>query len=72
MGKLKVEGHSNLYRDSSSGSIYNSDRNGLMAAKRRKKELMAEKERIETLENDVKEIKSSIDAILELLKKDKK
>lgn len=72
MDKLKVEGHSNLYRDSSSGGIYNSDRTGLMAAKRRKKELMEEKKRIETLENEVKDIKTSLDMILELLKEDKK
>lgn len=65
--KLKVEGYSDLYRDSSSQAIYSTDRDALLAAKRRKKEILAEKQRLDKLEEDVHDIKSSLNLILTLL-----
>lgn len=66
---IKVKGHPDLYRDSTSNGIYNSDRDSLLIAKRRKKEILDEKQRIDNIENEVKEIKDTMKEILKLLSK---
>lgn len=66
---LKVKGHPDLYRDTTSNGIYNSDRESLLVAKRRKMEILNEKQRIDNIENEVKEIKDTMKEILKLLSK---
>lgn len=68
---LKVKGHPDLYRDSTSNGIINSDREALLIAKRRKQEILQEKQRIDNIEIEVKEIKDTLKEILKLLSPNK-
>lgn len=68
---LKVKGHPDLYRDSTSNGIINSDREALLIAKRRKQEILQEKQRIDNIEMEVKEIKDTLKEILKLLSPNK-
>ncbi len=68
---LKVKGHPDLYRDSTSKGIINSDREALLIAKRRKQEILQEKQRIDNIEMEVKEIKDTLKEILKLLSPNK-
>jgi len=64
----KVEGHPNLLRDLKTNAIINTDTVSLdhyTIAKRKKEE---EVKRIDNLENELSEIKSSINEIKQLLK----
>lgn len=64
----KVEGHSNLLRDLKTNAIINTDKISLdhySVAKRKKEE---EKLRVDKIENELLELKSSIDEIKQLLK----
>ena len=64
----KVEGHPNLLRDLNTNAIINTDSVALdhyTIAKRKKEE---EVKRIDNLENELTEIKSSIDEIKQLLR----
>jgi hypothetical protein len=64
----KVEGHPNLLRDLKTNAIINTDIVSLdhyTIAKRKKEE---EVKRIDNLENELSELKSSIDEIKQLLK----
>jgi hypothetical protein len=64
----KVEGHPNLVRDLKSNAIINTDKISLdnyTIAKRKKEE---EVKRIDNIENELIELKSSIDEIKQLLR----
>lgn len=57
MSKLKVEGHSNLYRDPDSGAVINSsqsDYENYMKAKQKREAMFSE---INTLKQELDEIK---------------
>lgn len=65
---VKVEGHPNLVRDLKSNAIINTDKISLdnyTIAKRKKEE---EVKRIDNIENELIELKSSIDEIKQLLR----
>ena len=72
---VKVEGNFNLVKDKKTGAILNIDKNGLEAAKRRKRlavEQQKEKEIIhqlksenEELKNDVKEMKKLLNDLID-------
>jgi len=64
----KVEGHPNLLRDMKSNAIINTDQIALdnYTSIKRKKEL--EQQRINTIESDLSEVKSSIEEIKQLLR----
>lgn len=65
---VKVEGHSNLVRDLKSNAIINTDKISLdnyTIAKRKKEE---EVKRIDNIEDELIELKSSINEIKQLLK----
>ena len=68
MSYLKVEGHGELYRDSTTNSIVNrntSDYNRYMSQKKtRKKEV----EKVDTMEQDLAHLKNEINEIKSLLK----
>jgi cell shape-determining protein MreC len=65
---LKVENHSNLYRDSSTNAIVNTDmteyQNYMNSIKHKKREV----KRMEKLEDDVKSVKDDLKEIKDLLK----
>jgi hypothetical protein len=56
--KIKVDGFPDLAFDPRSGAVININKKEILQAKQRKSTRMAEKERINKLENDVSEIKS--------------
>jgi uncharacterized protein (UPF0276 family) len=70
MALVKVENHSNLVRDTSSGAILNTDRTGLQEYYRRrelaKKELLEREEnkmRLQKMEEEMQEIKELLKEI---------
>ena len=68
MSYLKVEGHGDLYRDSTTNSIVNrntSDYNRYMSQKKTKNE---ETEKVDTMEQDLAHLKNEINEIKSLLK----
>ena len=68
MSYLKVEGHGDLYRDSTTNSLVNrntSDYNRYMSQKKTKNE---EAENVDTMEQDLNNIKNEINEIKSLLK----
>ena len=68
MSYLKVEGHGELYRDSTTNSIVNrntSDYNRYMSQKKTKNE---EAEKVDTMEQDLAYLKNEINEIKSLLK----
>ena len=68
MSYLKVEGHGELYRDSTTNSIVNrntTDYNRYMSQKKTKNE---ETEKVDTMEQDLAHLKNEINEIKFLLK----
>ena len=68
MTYLKVEGHGELYRDSTTNSIVNrntSDYNRYMSQKKTKNE---ETEKVDTMEKNLSHLKNEINEIKSLLK----
>ena len=68
MTYLKVEGHGELYRDSTTNSIVNrntSDYNRYMSQKKTKNK---ETEKVDTMEQDLAHLKNEINEIKSLLK----
>jgi t-SNARE complex subunit (syntaxin) len=70
MALVKVENHSNLVRDTSSGAILNTDRTGLQEYYRRrenaKKELLEKEEtklKLQKMEEEMQEIKELLKEI---------
>jgi len=64
----KVEGHSNLVRDINTNAIVNTNINEYENYKSLKKIKDTEKERMESLENDVNEMKNDLNEIKNLLR----
>jgi hypothetical protein len=61
MEKYKVEGHSNLYRDSSSGAVINSNRDEYLKYKKARYNR-------DSLVNEINTLKGELSEIKELLK----
>lgn len=64
----KVEGHPNLIRDLKSNAIINTDKIALDHYTIIKQKKEQELQRIDNIENDLNELKSSIDEIKQLLR----
>ena len=64
-GHSKVEGHSLLIREESSGAIINNDITGYQAAVRRKKVFQIQRDEINMLKNEMSDIKQLLGEILE-------
>lgn len=64
-GHAKVEGHSTLLRDESSQAIISNDIEGYRAAVRRKKVFQLQRDEINTLKNEMSDIKQLLGEILE-------
>jgi len=64
---IKVEGHPNLVRDRKSGVILNINKTELEANRIRKQKQREKDNEIEQLKNDVSEIKSMLNKLVEKL-----
>ena len=62
MSKLKVEGHSNLYRDPDSGAVINSSQSDY-------ENYMKAKQKREGMFSEINTLKQELDEIKQLLKK---
>ena len=62
MDKVKVEGHSNLYRDTQSGAVINSNRSEY-------EKYMKAKQNRNGMRNEINTLKQELDEIKQLLKK---
>ncbi len=60
-----VEGHSSLVRDASTGAILNINKDEISAARRRKLERKQKEKDFEDLKNDVTEMKSMLQKLIE-------
>jgi len=65
--KIQVEGNSNLVKDITNGAVINVDKNSVKEAKLLKSKMAKKEEEIETLKNDVAEIKSILNKLIEKL-----
>ena len=69
---VPVEGHPGLVRDTTSGAILNTNRSAIQAAKEKKrlrlereKQQKIDKDRLESLESDISEIKEALKLLLQ-------
>lgn len=67
MTYLKVEGNSNLVRDTSTGAILNINKDEISAARKRKLERRQKEQEIVDLKNEVSEIKNMLNKLIEKL-----
>lgn len=67
MGLLKVEGHSDVMKDTETGAVININSNEIENARKRKAIRQQEKEEIENLKNEVSDIKKMLGTIIEKL-----
>lgn len=67
MSYIKVEGHSNLVRDTSTGAILNINKDEISAARKRKLERKQKEKEFEDLKNEVGDIKNMLNKIIEKL-----
>ena len=63
----QVEGQDNLFRDTETGAIVNTDRSGYLAYKNRRQQKLKEMGRIEKLQNEIDEIKSLLYKVIDKL-----
>ena len=66
---IKVEGHNELRRDDLSKAIINIDSDGYKMARMRKKKALKQQEEMESLRNDIDDLKSMMQTLI--LKLDK-
>lgn len=69
MSYVKVEGHSDLVRDSKTGAVVNINRTEAELARRRKNNWKVQQEEQEQLKSDVDQLKNDISDIKDLLTK---
>ncbi len=62
---IPVEGHSDLFRDASTGAIININKNKATKARLAREKILKEKQEIEELKSDVAEIKLLLKQLLE-------
>jgi len=63
----KVEGHSDLIRDLKNGAVINNDKTAYQNYMSMKSQRLKEKERLDSLENEVSEIKSLLQKLVDKL-----
>jgi len=66
---LKVEGRTNLVRDTDTNAIINTDKTGYKSYIANRNKLLSDKERIDKLETQVSDIKGDLSEIKDLLLK---
>jgi hypothetical protein len=61
----KIEGEEDYVKDLSSGAVLNTNNSSLQNYKKRRAQLLEQNKKVQTLENDVKEIKKMLQQLLE-------
>ena len=67
MNYKQVEGRSDLFRDTDSGAIVNTDRSAYLAYKSKQQQRLNEMSRIDKLQNEIDEIKSLLYKVIDKL-----
>ena len=67
MDYKQVEGRSDLFRDTDSGAIVNTDRSAYLAYKTKQQQRLDEMGRIDKLQNEIDEIKSLLYKVIDKL-----
>ncbi len=67
MSYKKVEGRSDLLRDDDSGAIINTDKSAYVAYKSKHKQRLKEMKRLENLENEMSDIKTLLNKVIDKL-----
>ena len=67
MDYKQVEGRSDLFRDTDSGAIVNTDRSAYLAHKAKQQQRLNEMGRIDKLQNEIDEIKSLLYKVIDKL-----
>tara|TARA_B100000242_G_scaffold74496_1_gene48037 strand:+ start:176 stop:385 length:210 start_codon:yes stop_codon:yes gene_type:complete len=67
MRLVKVQGHRNYVRDKNSGAILNINKAEIEEARKRKAERLEKDKEIESLKNEVSDIKSMLTKVIEKL-----
>ena len=67
MGKKRVQGYNNLYRNET-GAIVNTDQSGYMAYKRKRESSKMKQNQIESLGEQLEDAKKEIDELKDLIK----
>jgi|TARA_Y100000780_G_C13366855_1_gene295081 hypothetical protein len=62
--KIPVEGQTGLYRDGNSGAIINTNKSNAQIAKIHARKVAKDQRRLDTLENDMGEIKDMLKKLL--------
>jgi len=62
---IKVEGHTHLYRDATSHAIINTDTEQYRLHRVRKQKFLAQREEINTLKNEVSDMKVMLQQLLD-------
>tara|TARA_R100000329_G_C7480568_1_gene169312 strand:+ start:104 stop:310 length:207 start_codon:yes stop_codon:yes gene_type:complete len=65
MTLYRVKDHDGLYKDSSTGAIINKDNNGYQQYMENRNKMLSDKERLDSLENDIHDIKTMLKTFLE-------
>ena len=67
MNYKQVEGRSDLFRDTNSGAIVNTDRSAYLAYKSKQQQRLNEMGRIDKLQDEIDEIKSLLYKVIDKL-----
>ena len=65
MSLLRVKDHDGLYKDSSTGAIINKDTSGYQQYMENRSKMLSDKERLDSIESDINDIKSLLLKVLE-------
>ena len=65
MSLIRVKDHDGLYKDSSTGAVINKDTSGYQQYMENRNKMLSDKERLDSLENDIHDIKSLLLKVLE-------
>ena len=65
MSLVKVKDHDGFYKDTSSGAIVNKDNSGYQQYIENRERLLSDKERLDSIESDINDIKSLLLKVLE-------
>ncbi len=65
MTLYRVKDHDGLYKDSSTGAVINKDNNGYQQYMENRNKMLSDKERLDSLENDIHDIKTMLKTFLE-------
>ena len=65
MSLVKIKDHDGFYKDTSSGAIVNKDNSGYQQYIENRERLLSDKERLDSIESDINDIKSLLLKVLE-------